>query len=280
MAQRCLRRMCAGSFSSPSNHARELGHRGAAAAAESPTITTSSPPRTPSDISATALRGSTLRPARAHFELERHRLSHGARSAPRAARGSRARGARPRVSLTTGAALGARRRRPPRCWSSISSSASPTATARSTFALAIRKRSPFVTMIGVMRLVAVRASTSRSNSQQQIAGAHAVAFAHAAARSPRRRARRCRCRRASRISAPLGGRSAIACAGRGDRDDLAVAGRVQLVSRGIDGDAVTQHALREHRVGHFLERRAPAGERREQGQSSPRSSFPRARRCR
>jgi hypothetical protein len=52
-----------------------------------------------------------------------------------------------------------------------------------------------------------------------------------------------------------------AVARSGDRDDLAVAGRTQLIAGGIESHTIAQQALREGGIGNFRKRRAPTSER-------------------
>ena len=54
--------------------------------------------------------------------------------------------------------------------------------------------------------------------------------------------------------------------GRVQLDDLAVAGRAQALVERVDGNAVADHFLGEHRVGNPFERHQGAGKRRGQGE--------------
>ena len=63
---------------------------------------------------------------------------------------------------------------------------------------------------------------------------------------------------------PPAARSVTACLASFIVIDLAVARRVHDVARRIDRDAVAHHPPGEHRIGHLLERQAPAGERRDE----------------
>ena len=99
-------------------------------------------------------------------------------------------------------------------------------------------------------------------AQQHIAGAHAVALAHLR--------RKTLAAQGHGIDAHVhqdfraAGRAQGNGMARGrDRNHLAVAGRAQLVAGRIERRALAQHGAREHFVGNFRERAAPAGERRE-----------------
>ena len=143
--------------------------------------------------------------------------------------------------------------------SSISNSTSPADRRRSSCARTTLKRSALVTITGVMRLRALRATLVEIEAQQHIAGAHPVALAHqhletlAAERHG--------------VDADVhedfraaGGTQCNGVARGGDRNHLAIAGRAQLVADRIDGHALAQHGAREHFIRNFRERSAPSRE--------------------
>ena len=122
---------------------------------------------------------------------------------------------------------------------------------------------PFVTITGVTRLGRAAREHVEIEPQQQIAGAHAIALAHRdfepfaaerhgvdadVHRGSRRRWRAQRDAHAARAAIEITSPS------QGARSSMPV---------GSMRDALAEHALRERGVGHFGERRAPAGERRE-----------------
>ena len=253
----------------------------AAAAASKPTMTISSPPRTPSDISATALRGIGAAAARADLEIMRQRLGE----ARDQRRGPRVDAVRmlDHHGLADHAARACARARG--CASGraelfeleqhVADCAARDRDARARPGSAPR----LVTITGVIEAArpAARARRDRSSA------------------AGRRRARDRPCARGSvkpsppsaTVSMPTcssdlraaGGAQRHGMARGGDRNHLAVAGRAQFVAGRIDGHALAQHGAREHLVGDLRERRC-SSRRTARGWSTPRVSSRRARGCR
>ena len=115
--------------------------------------------------------------------------------------------------------------------------------------------------IGVIRLFAPRASTSRSNLSSGSPALHARALLRPAPRSPCLPSATVSMPTCIKISAPFVRAHSDGMLGGGDRNDLAIARRMQRIAGRIDGHAVAQQPLREHLVGRFIQRRTPAAQR-------------------
>ncbi len=248
----------------------------AAAPGSKPAITSSSPPRTPSDISATVLLRTGAASARADLQSRR------ATSWPSFAISAAGRAWMPcacattTASLITGVALAAGARSDTAPTASTSNSRSPAFTSRSSGAAITRNRSPLVMMTGVIMLGARRATRSRSNlsSTSPARTRSPLRTSTSKPSPPRPTVSMPTC---SRTSAPPAARSATAWREAAIEITSPSQGALQFATHRIDGGALSQHRLREGGVRYFAQRCAPAGERREDGEGGSFVSGPAAR---
>ena len=214
-----------------------------AAAGSNPAITTSSPPRMPSDISATVLRARAPRPRARIFDLVRQVL----RDARDQRRGPRVDSVRmrdhERLADHRRAAVAASPPAPALRFPRARTARRRPRRARFRLALRIRKRSPFV-MIDrrheARRRCAPRGRDRTSAADRRRARDRPCARAPGIPRPP---APRCRCPRGCRISAPAAERSASAWRAAATEMISPSQGARSSGLVGIDRHAVAEHAL-------------------------------------
>ena len=144
----------------------------------------------------------------------------------------------------------------------ISNSSSPADTAPAARQRSRRRPSIGVTTIGVIKLLAPRATTSRSKRINSSPARTDCPRPYARLESTAAQLHGIDSDVNQHVDA-LSGPDRDRMGARRQGDDFTGAGREQHRAGGVDGDSVAQHASRKYRIGDLVERAAPAVEGRQ-----------------